>query len=249
VRTVTWTFVVAAVVGLLLFWLLRLDVGLFLFRGLVGAASVPEKDAAATVLAFDALPADAHQLAAMRLHDILGWGYLAAALMAPVLLEVMGAGIRNTWAILQEIVAGGGAVAADDETQTLYGFDAEGQPVFDPETPIAFDADQHPVTPSPGLEQANAAANEPDAAPAASASTEAGARPRPAADGPARAESRTSGRQYEVIGGKPGERVTLAEARTRPRDFHVAAGSPPVIYARAYWDAIHGNPKKEKEAA
>jgi hypothetical protein len=221
------------------------DLYLFTYARLAAAVNIDDPVSAAQEIALwrDIVPNDA-LAASVWFATVVGPKmYLSTALLAAGLVEVVIIKIGQVWnRIWTSLMAfvfvepQTGAVPQDAEpTRELFGYDANGLPVFDSQTPIAYDVDQrpvgssvvsaHPIEESPGETLAQAAVT-----------------PFPAAD-----------ERAPVIGGRSGETISLAQALQQPGTYHVERATRR-IYQRAYWDALNPgddskNQSKSAEAA
>lgn len=241
--------------------LLMGDAFIFQYRALAGVLDAADPlEAARTIPAVDALPADSFRVATI---SFLGGDgllmYLAMGIAPAVCLELIGAAFFETLAkIAAEFADVYRRWIGDpevDTTQVLYGYDVVGQPVFDPAAPIAYDVDQNPVQPSDERSPREAGPSGPWPASndSMAASSDAGATVPPETASPQE-------RPWPVIGGADGEEISLADASAQPDRFYVTR-NPRAVYAKPYWDALHAGtardiepepgsePTPEKEAA
>lgn len=226
----------------LLVLLLMGDMALFQFRALHGVFAPEDAQAAAqSIPAVSALAPEDFGVATIAFLSGHGlWMYLAMGIAPAVALELVGGMAVQTLAKIADEVMGvirPATEAADaGGPQILYCYDAAGEPVFDPNTPIAYDADQNPVE-----EFAAAPAQQGDGWSPSNDQDASQSVPPPHADAP---EAATDPRLEPVIGGAEGEEVGLADALNQPDRYHVERGSR-AVYAKTYWDALQAEASAE----
>lgn len=222
-------------------WLIKGDLYLFSYRGVAAAANIDDPvEAASRIGAWwtDAEPELAG--AAMWFASTAGRTmYLGASLLAPMLvahamMKIYEVSNRIYTAASARWAAAAGAAA--QPPLELYGYDADGHPVYDRNAPIAYDINQRPVA---ARQQGGAA----DAEEPAQAQGHEGA-------GKAAAirQFPDNGERVTVIGGKPGETVTVAQALERPALYHVERATRRV-YQRKYWESLHGKDNQRGDSA
>lgn len=230
--------VVACMVGIVLG-----DLYLFTYARLAAAANVDDPVSAAQEIALwrEVVPNDA-LAASVWFATVVGPKmYLSTSLLAAGLVEVVIIKIGQVWnriwtSLMAFVQPQVGAVAKDeDAARELFGYDANGLPVFDAHTPIAYDVDQQPVGPS-------VESSHPIEEPPVETVAQAAVTPFPAAD-----------ERAPVIGGRPGETISVALALQQPDGYHVERATRR-IYQRAYWEALNPsddsmNQSKSAEAA
>ncbi len=87
--------------------LIMLDTSLLRLRGLIGIDGGQRENVLGSLLAFNSLPADTLQLAAVQLYrGPLIWGYAATAIAIPVILDYLASRIHETWQVLQVALYG-----------------------------------------------------------------------------------------------------------------------------------------------
>ena len=151
------------------------------------------------------------------------WLYLGASIACPLIMEFVMIRVGDSLAVLVASLSNGDEGFVEESK--LYGYDAEGNPVFDPETPIAYDVDQNPVSgPDAGAVAGNSAVT-------------GGVVPETTCN--AASTDVDSVTTQAVIGGTGGQRLTLSEALARPAEFIVDRATRR-IYALTYWAALHG---------
>lgn len=211
------------------------DIYLFQYRALAGAMNIAEpREAAASIPALSALPESWWGIASIVFLTSPGlWMYLGLSLLGPFSLEYLGTKMGTTWAVIETALREQPADAESKGEQALqfYGYDAEGNPVHDSTTPVAYDVNQKPVVSGFAAASADAAAKNSAATPAEQAAT-----------GPA---DEAQSEKLPVIGAQPEEHVTWAEARANEARYYVDRPARR-IYARAYWDALQ---TREQSAA
>lgn len=254
-RTVTEHSTPLLFAVVLLVPLLMGDAFIFQYRALVGVMNPADPlEAARSIPAVGALATEDFGVATISFlsgHGLLM--YLAMGIAPAVCLELIGASFFETLAkIAAEFTniyrqwTGEPEVGA---AQVLYGYGADGQPVFDPATPIAYDVDQNPIRP-----EAESVPSEAAPIDTWSASTDSGATNDDAALAVPVEATPPQYRPLPVIGGADGEEVSAADAFAQPDRFHVTR-NPRAVYAKSYWDALHAErtpdtqPEPAKEAA
>jgi hypothetical protein len=242
------------VLGLLLFWGVRLDVELFRFRAIAGAGAIEDPSLAPSLPNWEHTWQENGDLFAVALAHFGAWGYVAFTAIGALILEWSFQKLGNRCTLLlapidrrvEEWLNPAPATA----DALFYGYDAEGQPVYDPEIPIAYDTDGTPLatagaggeTPSmrPGGEARVAAPPPPPVDPPTPPA--APFAPNPPSPGP-------NGEEVDVIGGADGQRVRLAEARADESRYYIDPATG-WVWDRRHWEALHGmGPAPEAEAA
>lgn len=213
------------------------DIYLFQYRALAGAMGVSTPEEAVQLLHWSKLPTETTQAASVTFLQTAGmWMYLGASVLAPFSLEYLLTKIGATWALivaaLSDLIAQGAQSDGEESAQQFYGYDADGNPVYDPDTPIAYDANQQPVV---GATTSSANATAPD-----------GTKSEVASDSATPGSEETGQALQPVVGSQPEERVTLAAALANPDRYHVQRATH-TIYARAYWDRLHAQERPSEE--
>lgn len=235
--------------------LLMGDAFIFQYRALVGVMNPADPlEAARSIPAVGALAAEDFDVATISFlsgHGLLM--YLAMGVAPAVGLELVGASFFETLAKIAaeftEIYRRWTGEPEVGAAQVLYGYGADGQPVFDPATPIAYDIDQNPVQP-----EAEPARGEATPSEAWSASNDSAATNNDAAPAAPVEATPPQDLSLPVIGGADGEEISAADAVAQPDRFHVTR-NPRAVYAKSYWDALHAEttpdiqPEPAKEAA
>jgi hypothetical protein len=143
------SFVKLGCLVFLLYWAIRWDLDLFRFRSVADAMANGSPDINPMQIPSWAnfITANDH-LFIKGLISIGAWGYLAITAVGCFLLEESFENLSERWARLMspadKAITGWFSDEAGGQ-ETLYGFDAAEQPVFDAETPIAFDTDGNAV--------------------------------------------------------------------------------------------------------
>ena len=238
---------------LILVPLLLGDAQIFQYRALAGVMNVNDPVAAAnTIPALHALSADRLNLASTGFLRFQGlFMYLAMGVAPAVALELIGTSFFQTLALIVEDIGrfferlmGPEAPA---EQQIHYGFDADGQPVYDEATPLAYDVKGVPIVSAHVAHDDPVPGGNPQAERPAANQAFAYSHNEPVAD-PVPPEVR-----FDVVGGH-GERVSVPHALARPDRYHVSR-DPRVIYTKAFWDSLQDDaepedaPEREKEDA
>lgn len=227
--------------------LLMGDAFIFQYRALAGVLDAADPlEAARTIPAVDALAAESFGVATISF--LSGDGllmYLAMGIAPAVCLELIGAAFFETMAKiaaeLADIYRQWVGDPEADTTQVLYGYAADGQPVFDPAAPIAYDLDQNRVQPSnePSPSEAGPSVPWPASNDSTAAGSAVGATVPPETEPP-------QNRTWPVIGGADGEEVSLTDASAQSDRFHVTR-NPRAVYAKSYWDALHAGTARDIE--
>lgn len=133
----------------LLYWAISWDLDLFRFRSMADAMAngSPEINPMQIPSWVNFVTANDH-LFIKGLISIGAWGYLAITAVGCFLLEESFQNLSERWARLMapadKAIANWFAPETDGE-EAFYGYDVEGQPVYDAVTPVAFDTDGRPV--------------------------------------------------------------------------------------------------------
>ena len=221
----------------------RWDLGLFRFRSVAGAEGL-EDPALATRLENWELQMQNHgDLFAWVLTGAGAWGYLAVTVIACLALEYGTIRVGDYWARFANSLQ---QAFSPPEPAPHLGYDADGQPVFDPSVALAYDVNGTPI--EPDLDDAGFFDPQPGTQGAPAPPTVGGdgalftppAEPGPAADAPTPTEEPASDELRDVIGGD-GDRVRLADALADADRYHVDPASLDV-WDRAYWEELHGSP-------
>jgi hypothetical protein len=203
------------------------DIYLFQYRALVGAMNITNPEDAVKLLHWSKLPNEITETASVMFLKSTGmWMYFGATLLTPISLEYLLTKMGTTWTTIENACREQFTEKMPNEEQVVqqfYGYDAEGNPVYDPNTPIAYDVDQNPVS------TVNALGDSTVPYKAASGATEH----RVTAVGDDAEQVR-----FPVIGAQPEEELSLAEALSQCDRYHVERATRR-IYARAYWDTLH----------
>lgn len=237
----TWLFLLGIPLALIVWG----DIYLFQYRALAGAMGISMPEEAVQLLHWNKLPKDTSDAASVTFLQSTGmWMYLGVSVLGPFSLEYLHTKIGATWALivaaLDELMARSEPSNAEENTQPFYGYDANGNPVYDPDTSIAYDVNQQPV--------ADASASTQSAPVGAHA--EADVANDPAASG----REETEQVFQPVVGTHPEEIVTLVAALSIPERYYVDRATH-TIYARSYWEKLHAqedlsaNEDMMKEAA
>jgi hypothetical protein len=141
---------IAFILGFL-YWAVSWDLDLFRFRSVAGAIAAGEPEIDPLKVPSWANFVTTHDnLFVKELIGVGAWGYLAITALGCFLLEESFEKLTERWARLMapvdSAVDGWFAPAQDaDGQEVFYGYDQDGQPVYDPETPIAYDTDGNPI--------------------------------------------------------------------------------------------------------
>ncbi len=141
-------------VGAVLITAMWWDLNLFRYRAIAGASGFDDPRVAASTIQAWGSPGQKTELFSVQLASIGSFGYLAVTLLACIVLELAFGKLGESWSRLLSAVAGfssrdqendGRTIGTREYLQFHYGYDASGQPVYDAQTPIAYDVDGHPV--------------------------------------------------------------------------------------------------------
>jgi hypothetical protein len=143
------SYVKLACLGVMLFFAINWDLDLFRFRSVADALAngSPEITPMQIPSWVNFVSTNDH-LFVKGLISIGAWGYLAITAIGCFLLEESFENLSERWARLMAPADQAIADWFSDETsgpETLYGYDAAEQPVYDAQTPIAFDTDGNAV--------------------------------------------------------------------------------------------------------
>jgi hypothetical protein len=206
------------------------DLDLFLFRityGLVGTEP-------SAVVEWNRNFAEHHHLFAWHLADWSRWAYAALTIIACLMVEFSGRQLRDDWYELwnsvEQIVSYlSGRPPTARGTVLPRGLAPTTSAPSRPAPTTASPASPSPTATAPAR-PVRTSASLPVPAPAAESAAAGGTaatdRPSPGTSGP-----------QEVIGGAPGERVTMAAAVADPDRYYVDRARRR-IYARAFWNQI-----------
>ena len=141
----------------LLYWAISWDLELFRFRSVADALAngSPEVNPMQVPSWVNFATANDH-LFVKHLIGIGAWGYLAITALGCFLLEVSFENVSERWARLMAPVDNAIAnwlAPATVGQEIFYGYDLDGRPVYEPQTPIAYDTDgkriqTDPITPT-----------------------------------------------------------------------------------------------------
>lgn len=213
------------------------DIYLFQYRALAGAMGVSTPEEAVQLLHWSKLPTETTQAASVTFLQSAGmWMYLGVSVLAPFSLEYLLTKIGATWALivaaLSELIAQGASADGEESALQFYGYDADGNPVYDPDTPISYDANQQPIV---------GGATSPDYA-----TVPDGTKTEATSDSATPGSEEAGQALQPVVGSQPEERVMLATALANPDRYHVQRATH-AIYARAYWERLHAQERLSDE--
>jgi len=245
---VAWENVAAEfLVGLLLAGLL-IQVIVFDWELYHTRSLIDFEDAARNSSVLAELPASARAAAALILRQG-AWAYLGTFLGASLVIYLLLGKAETAWFRFCSAFDGLGSRVFDPDgtagsapARVHYGYDVQGQPVFDRNTPVAYDVDGNRLDDEPPAIGASA---EPPAAPAV--------QPTPSTEPPpAEPERESSANATQVLhpihGAAGNERVTLEAAFANPRQYHVEP-DPVRIWRREAWEALHSEPNSARTRA
>lgn len=155
VREATWriveTLLVFAVLGGVLVWGLLWDIEIFRYRSMAGATGLDNPaEAAGTLPSWAVQLRDSWNWAVVPLTWIGGWGYLSFTAAASILLALCLQKLEEQFAWTmrpvddwyESVMTGR---VEDEQAPVFYGYDSKGNPVYDPDAPIAYDTNGKPV--------------------------------------------------------------------------------------------------------
>jgi hypothetical protein len=119
---------------------------LFRLRSVAGALALEDPAVAAQLANWEQQVQENSLMWAWTLTKSGAWSYLAMTAVGCLGLEYTLMKFSHAWARLLSSVQA--MIGADDThalEQGFYGYDQDGQPVYDPSTPIAYDVDGQPV--------------------------------------------------------------------------------------------------------
>jgi hypothetical protein len=140
---------IAFIVGFL-YWAVRWDLDLFRFRSIAGALAngAPDVNPLQVPSWANFVTTNDH-LFIKGLVDVGAWGYLAITALGCFLLEESFENLTERWARLMapaDRMVEGWFAPALDSNDLFYGYDVDGQPVYDQDTPIAYDTEGNPLS-------------------------------------------------------------------------------------------------------
>lgn len=295
VREAIWqigeTSLLFAVLSGVLIWGIWWDLEIFRYRSMAGADGL---DNAATAAA--TLPSWALQLqeyggwAAIQLVKAGAWGYLSFTAVGCIMVELCLDRLDDAFARLMQPfdqIWEDWRSRRTEEAQAdvFYGYDQEGQPVYDPAAPIAYNTEGQPVeeqlaaeaapetraeteahsrfsngsdvhregasAPVPEMATVHADRAAAHAAHNGNGTGHNGAASSPLFDPaeaarplsqPGRPVTASRGSEphdlREVLGGQPGQQVSLAEATAHPERYYVSLATGQV-WMREAWERLH----------
>lgn len=141
-----WYLVDLAIIAVPLVYAVYWDIELFRFRSIAGAAGI-DQALKATELASWSLQLEKNgSVWAWSLTQIGAWGYLAITALAALGMENAMRKTDENWEKLTgSLNETFGSRSQQEAAEAFYGYDQNGQPVYDPYTPIAYDVDGNPV--------------------------------------------------------------------------------------------------------
>lgn len=206
------------------------DVQLFRFRSICGAAGIEDAETATSLNAWPLQLSDNGTLWAWSLTAQGAWGYIGVTALSALAFEYTLRKTSENWAKLlstfDEILT---PAPREDAQASIYGYDQHGQPVYDPQAPIAYDVNGAPLhdrDPAFAESDTGTESNEQPASTHRQHSASRGASQDTAAETSAAKgplfESPSPGRDA------PGEGGAAAGVRpeTRPEDLHFGGRSP-----------------------
>lgn len=228
------------------------DIELFRFRSIAGSEGIELPEQAVKLLKWDLQMNESGHLYAWSLARWGAWGYIAVTTVACLGLEYAFLRVSENWsrltAALEDLFGPG-------EDPVPYGYDENGEPVYDETTVLAYDIDGNPIEdeqdpawvgaptePSviePGETRRSRIATAVIGGDGALFEPPALETAEEAAGGDSGANSPVGeDPRYEVIGGL-GQRVTRTEALAASERYHVDVNTFD-IWERNYWELIHG---------
>lgn len=129
-----------------LVWILHWDMELFRLRSIAGALAIEDPAVASQLLNWEEQMKENSLQWAWPMTQMGAWGYLAMTAVACLGIEYSMGKTSNAWArILSSIQGLFGEGAAKAQEVDFYGYDLDGQPVYDPNSPIAYDVYGQPL--------------------------------------------------------------------------------------------------------
>jgi hypothetical protein len=127
-------------------WAIYWDVYLFRYRSIAGALGIEDPTVAPQMFGWERQLRENGELFAWALVHIGAWGYVAVTALACLSLEFAWHKTVRYWDWLEGNCRELMQPATTPQEQALfYGYDHNGQPVYDPNVPIAYDTDGNPV--------------------------------------------------------------------------------------------------------
>lgn len=206
------------------------DIELFRFRSVAGAMNLSDPGTAPTAIANWDLQLDEHsRLFAWIIAKNGAWGYLAVTVLACLALEFTFTKVGDAWS---RLLSGFRAEPNPESAELiLYGYDSNGQPVYDESEPTSFDTsgrmlnndpsapvDEYPVLrPVPYDRDDDALLDEQE-----------------------NRDPPNTDQRLPVYGSSNGEELTLAEAQSDLDRYHVDMMTRE-IWLREHWEALHAH--------
>lgn len=129
-----------------LIWILHWDLELFRLRSVAGALALEDPAVASQLANWEEQIKENSLIWAWPLTKIGAWSYLAMTAVGCLGMEYTLMKLSNAWTRLLASVQ---SMILADETRApekgFYGYDQDGQPVDDPNTPTAYDVDGQPL--------------------------------------------------------------------------------------------------------
>lgn len=241
------------------------DVSLYRYRLAAAALNIDQPAAAvSTIKNWGELVREHQHLFAWSLARPTTWGYVSltalASLVFEIVLRLLGAAFALCFTNWQQLLAGG-----EGGQGVLYGYDEQGQPVYDPATPLAYDAAGGPLETAhafaappgaddqrPGFASSPEGFNSPTQPPQGNGTEQpqgvpgglfnppAEAPEEPAEEAAAIPVVAEGATPVEVMGGAEGERVTFYEAYAQPERYVVQEATQRV-WDRVFWERLHAD--------
>lgn len=137
--------------GCLLIYGILWDIEIFRYRSMAGANGLDDAvEAAGTLPSWDLQLHENGGAAAVQLARIGAWGYLSFTAAGCVMLDLCIRRLDDAFARLMRPVdqwyeSWRAGQTEGAEAEVFYGYDQEGQPVYDPSVPIAYDTEGRPM--------------------------------------------------------------------------------------------------------
>lgn len=245
-----WQVIILGALAFLLFYVLRWDVELFQYRSIAGMLGIADPQIAPlNVLTVEALRQRYPDLAATELSLSVGpYGYIAVTAISCLALEIIFRKIAEAWAQLvspldqwiDDRMAGSTSL---ENANQHYGYDENGQPVFDPNVPVAYDHDGKYLTPDSELDEHRIGEGVSEVADSMPDNVEHEVREfnevgsREFTDQADAEDMSASVELVDVIGSKSRERISLVAALGDPEKYHVDKHSAQV-WDRNHWEQL-----------
>jgi hypothetical protein len=233
IRNLIFIFILAVPLA----YAIKTDVGLLRYRWVAGALGIEDpRQATLALKAWELQLEENGHLFAWSLARFGAWGYIGVTAIACLAFEFSGVKFCEYFTRLANAL---GSINQPQSDQLFYGYDGDGQPIFDPKIPLAYDTDGNPLgTPqAPMREQPSE--NRVHIGATQQSSNEV---PLFGDDQQDNSSPRMDEDLHDVIGGVNGERVSLNSALRNPQRYWVDPETHEV------WDANYRGSLLEDES-